>query len=135
MTTFFDTSALIAAINDDESHHDWSVLQLRKSKLRGPVIITDIVYCDFSISLPTQAQVDKVVLELALERFPRDDAALFRAGKAFKAYRDANRGKPKDRVLPDFMIGAAAEMSNAPLVTANPRHFKQWFPTLAIIEP
>lgn len=133
MTTFFDTSALFAAINRTEPHHRWSQNQLAKCKAQGPVVITDIVYCEFSVGMATQAEVDRVVQLLALERYPGNDAILFRAGKAFLQYRKSKG--TKTNVLPDFLIGAAAEVSGAPLVTANASHFVTYFPTLKIIEP
>jgi len=134
MTTFFDTSAIFAAINSAEPHHTWSKNQLIKYKAQGPVVITDMVYCEFSVGMATQADVDRVVQSLALERYPGNDTILFRAGKAFLQYKRKNKG-PKTTVLPDFFIGAAAGVSSAPLVTANARDFATYFPMLKIIEP
>jgi predicted nucleic acid-binding protein len=134
MTTFFDTSALLAAINPTEPHHLWSQNQLVKCKAQGPVVITDMVYCEFSIGMATLAEVDQVVQSLALDRYPGNDAILFRAGKAFLKFKRQNRGH-KTTVLPDFFIGAAAEVSGAPLVTANARDFVTYFPMLKIIGP
>jgi predicted nucleic acid-binding protein len=37
--------------------------------------------------------------------------------------------------MPDFFIGAAAEVASSPLVTANASDFVTYFPTLKIIEP
>ena len=134
MTTFFDTSALLAAINSTEPHHRWSKEQLVKFKAQGPVLITDIVYCELSVGMPTQADVDHVVQRLALERHPGNDAILFWAGKAFLKYKSKNKGR-KSAVLPDFLIGAAADVTGAPLVTANARDVANYFPTLKIIKP
>lgn len=135
MTTFFDTSVLFSVLNDNEVHHEWSVAELQVRQAQGPIVISDIVYTEFSIGMDTQADVDEAVAHLALDRFPRNDAALFRAGKAFKAYRSANRGKPKNRIIADFLIGAAADVCGAPLVTTNAKDFKTYFPNLQIVEP
>ncbi|HTK35589.1 MAG TPA: PIN domain-containing protein [Caulobacteraceae bacterium] len=133
MTTFLDTNVLIALLNDREPHHVWSVEQLKACKLNGPALISDIVYCEFSVGMATQAHVDAAVARFALERMPSDDAVLFRAGAAFKQYK-AQKGQ-KTNVLPDFLIGAIAEVSGAPLVTANPKDFTGYFPNIQIIAP
>lgn len=135
MTTFFDTNVLFSVLNDTEVHHIWSVAQLQLCQAQGPIVISDVVYAEFSVGMSTQADADEAVANLALDRFPRSDAALFRAGKAFKAYRDAHRGKPKNRIIADFLIGAAAEVSGSPLVTTNARDFQTFFPSLKIVEP
>jgi len=133
MTTFLDTNVLIALLNNQEPHHLWSVEQLKACKLKGPALISDIVYCEFSIGMTTQAHVDAAVAQFALERISSDDAVLFRAGTAFKQYK-AQKGQ-KTNVLPDFLIGAIAEVTGAPLVTANPKDFINYFPNVQIIAP
>jgi predicted nucleic acid-binding protein len=134
MTTFFDTSVLFSVLNDQEVHHAWSIAQLQACQAQGPIVISDIVYTEFSVAMNTQADVDAAVANLALDRFPRNDAALFRAGKAFKEYKTKNKG-PKKRIIADFIVGACAEVSGAALVTTNADDFTTYFPTLQIIEP
>lgn len=133
MTTFLDTNVLVFLLNDKEAHHAWSVAQLLACKERGPAIICDIVYCEFSVGMPSRADVDTAVSKFALERIRTQDAALFRAAAAFKEYRA--RGGPRNSLLPDFLIGATAAVSGAPLVTANARDFIGYFPEIEIIAP
>lgn len=134
MTTLFDTSALLAALKPTEPHHKWSISQLNTCKLKGPVVISDIVYCELSVGMAKQADLDAAVTLLAVERLPGSDAVLFRAGKAYEKYKK-KRGANKTNVLPDFLIGAAAEVANVPLVTANPKDFVGYFPSLVLIQP
>lgn len=133
MTTFFDTNVLISVLNDQETHHTWAVQQLEECKATGPAIISDIVYCEFSIGMASQDAADAAILRLGLERYQCSDAALFRAGVAFKLYR-RNRGT-KNNVLPDFIIGAIAEVEDIPLVTANRSDFQGYFPKIKLITP
>jgi predicted nucleic acid-binding protein len=104
-----------------------------RHKANGPVIISDIVYCEFSIGMATQAHVDAAISNFGLERLRGNDAALFRAGVAYKLYK--TRNGPKTNVLPDFLIGAIAEIAGAPLVTINQKDFVGYFPTVQIISP
>lgn len=133
MTTFIDTNVLIGVTKPSDAHHAWATQQFMKCKANGPAVITDMVFCEFSSTLLDLDEVNKAVNALGLERYPTDDAALFRAGKAFLQYR--KQGGPKNRVLPDFLIGAVAEVANAPLLTANPGDFEKYFPQLNLIQP
>ena len=133
MTTFFDTSALFAALKPDEPHHGWSAAQIEARRAEGPLIIADIVYSEFSVGLDSRAATDQALAALALERLASDDDVLFRAGKAFKEYKRRNGNK--SNVLPDFLIGALAAQSGAPLVTTNAKDFISYFPDLEVIFP
>jgi predicted nucleic acid-binding protein len=133
MTAFFDTSALIALINTSEKNHNWSLAEFTAHQALGPVVISDIVYAEFSAGMSNQAAVDQVIAQFGLQRASRDDASLFDAGQCFKLYRRKNG--PKTNVLPDFFIGAAAKSLGIPLVTANPKDFRKYFTGLKIIHP
>jgi len=133
MTTFVDTNVLIAILRPSEPHHAWSVEQLQKCKMGGPAIIADIVYCEFSIGMATKNDVDAAIAGLGLERLSESDEVLFRAGKAYKKYKES--GGSKTNVLPDFLIGALAEVTGSPLITANKKDFVGYFPNVKIISP
>lgn len=138
MTTFLDTSAIMSAINHDEPHHDWSVAMIEERRAEGPLVIADMVYSEFSATMQTREQTDLAIAAWAFERISNSDEALFKAGQAYKAYRRKKRapGEPfKNNVLPDFMIGALAEVEGIPLVTTNEDDFKKYFPGIDIIHP
>src|SRR5688572_11433185 len=118
MTTLIDTSIVIYLLDERSPHHEWSVEELDKAKKSGPVIIPDIAYSELSVGLPSKEATDKAISDLALERYPCSDESLFRAGRAFKKYKEENRG-PKNSVLPDFLVGAQASSEKFPLLTNN----------------
>lgn len=132
MTTLFDTSALIAVLKPSDVHHQWSVEQLEARKAAGPILIIDIIYSELSVSM-TKTEIETAIVQLAVDRLPSDDEALFRAGKAFLLYKD--RDGTKTNVLPDFLIGAAADAAGIPLVTTNPKDFVGYFPRVKVINP
>lgn len=133
MTTFLDTSALIAALTPNEVHHGWSAAQIESRRAQGPLIISDLVYSEFSITMNSREDTDEAVRALALERLPNSNDVLFRAGQAYKKYK--GRTGTKSNVLPDFLIGALAAVEGVPLVTTNPKDFIGYFPELQIISP
>lgn len=134
MTTFFDTSALIALTKNTEIHHQWSKQQFESSKNRGPIIISPIVFSEFSIAIPSLREINVILTSLGIEIFPDRHESLFRAGRAYLKYRDHNKG-PKTSLLPDFLIGAAAENSGLPLVTTNRQDFVKYFESINLISP
>ena len=66
-----------------------------------------------------------------MERTPRP--ALFLAARAHLRYR--RRGGTRHGVLPDFFIGAHAAVRGLPLLTRDPRRYRDYFPTLRVIAP
>lgn len=134
MTAFFDTSAVIALADQGQIHHDWSLEQFTAFQALGPIIISDVVYAEVSVSYASRPAVDAVVAQFGFQRALRDDDALFAAGKRFHLYKDKDKG-PKLNVLPDFFIGAAARSLNVPLVTANPKDFRRFFSGLQLVHP
>ncbi len=134
MTTLLDTNILFAVLNAKEKYNAWSIAQLQVQKAKGPALICDIVYCEFSVGLSDRNAVDAAVSQLALERLGRtSDEALFAAGKAYKQYR--SQGGQKLNVLSDFLIGAVADVNGLPLLTTNPGDYKNYFPQLTVIAP
>lgn len=138
MTTFLDSSALFSAMNSAEVHHAWAVEQIAARRAEGPIIIADIVYSEISAGMASKEHTDAVITEWALDRIRGNDDALFRAGQAYKSYKNKKRGRdesPKSNVLPDFLIGAVAEVEGCPLITTNVGDFVKYFPDLNLIRP
>ena len=133
MTTFIDTNILIDVTKEDSEHHVWSVERLNDARSRGPVIVSDIVYCEFAVAIPEQDQIDEAIGRLDLERCGYSDAALYRAARAFRAYRD--KGGPRENLLPDFLVGALAETEDVALLTRDPARIRTYFPDVQLIEP
>lgn len=131
MTTFVDTSVLIDAMDTKATRHKWAMDQLAKAD--QPIVICDIVFSEFSVSISSLAETQNAIKMLSIERTRYSDEALFRAGKAYAEYR--KRGGTKMNVLSDFLVGAIAEADESPLLTANPRDFRSYFPSVTLIEP
>jgi predicted nucleic acid-binding protein len=117
MTTFVDTNVIIYLLDSDSPFHNWAMAAATKRRTEGPLIISDIVYSEISVSLKSVEDTDEVLNGLSLERIGFTKDALFRAGRAFAEYR--RRGGQKTNVLSDFLIGAQAETAGAPLLTNN----------------
>jgi predicted nucleic acid-binding protein len=98
-----------------------------------PVHINLVIYAEVAPSF-----VDPQGLRSALGRLGVEVSGItleeaFRAGKAFADYR--RRGGRRKTILPDFLIGAQAEVRGWPLVTRDRKGFASYFPQLEIIDP
>lgn len=133
MTTVVDTNILIDVLQPDAEHHDWSRSALESARLNGPVLVSDAVYSEFSVSMDSVDAANEVLQSLSLVRVRYSDGVLFKAGKAYAAYRK-NKGQ-KLNVLPDFFIGALASDEEVPVVTRDPGKIRTYFPNVPLITP
>jgi predicted nucleic acid-binding protein len=133
MTTFIDTNVIIYLLDATSPFHDWAKAAAAKRRTEGPLIISDIVYSEASVTLASLEDTDEAFASLAVERLRFSTSALFRAGKAYAEYR--RRGGLRPRMLADFLIGAQAETEGAPLMTVNSRDFGSLFPSVVLMHP
>jgi predicted nucleic acid-binding protein len=128
-----DTCVLLDVVQADARWADWSQAQLEHAAERGGLMITPIVYAEFSVWYDDLDRLDHVLkgFGLIFEDMPRE--ALFLAGKAFRQYR-ARRGT-RASVLPDFFIGAHAAVRELPLLTRDTARIRTYFPTVALLSP
>jgi predicted nucleic acid-binding protein len=130
---FVDTNVLVDLLNDDPVWAQWSRRELANAKAQHELAISPVVYAELSVGYAHIEDVDLMLDTAGIVLMPIPRAALFLAGKAFRQYRAA--GGIRTGVLPDFFIGAHALITDAPLVTRDPRRYRTYFPGLALIAP
>lgn len=131
--TLVDTNVLLDLARNDAAWAAWSGMRLNERASRGPLVVNDVVYAELSVTFERVEETDAFLrgARIRVERTPRP--ALFLAARAHLRYR--RRGGTRCGVLPDFFIGAHAAVRGAPLLTRDPRHFREYFPTLRVIAP
>ena len=129
---FVDSCVLIDIFNDDAQWRSWSIAQVSQALPRG-LCINAIVYAEVSGSFATQQDVSAAVKRgrLQVKEIPMEAAYL--AADAFNRYR-LNKGQSKT-ALPDFFIGAHAQVLSCPLLTRDPQRFASYFPDVELITP
>jgi predicted nucleic acid-binding protein len=131
--TLVDTNVLLDLNGTDAAWANWSQLVLDEAALLGPVAINDIVFAELSVGYDRLEDCEGFLDTIRVAQLPMPKGALFLAGKAFRAYR--RRGGARRGVLPDFFIGAHAAVAGLPLITRDPRRYRAYFPTVALIAP
>ena len=124
---------LLDLVTDNRDWADWSQGQLEAAAVRGPVLINDVVYAEFSVGFRRFEEVEAVLSAAQIEMAALPREALFLAGKVFQRYRAG--GGQRSGVLPDFLIGAHAAVLQFPLLTRDVRRYRTYFPTVQLIAP
>jgi predicted nucleic acid-binding protein len=131
--TLVDTNVLLDLVTNDPVWADWSIEQLERASLAGPLLINDVVYAELAVRYERIEALDAFIDQAALVISPFPQAALFLAGKVFMQYRRA--GGSRTGVLPDFFIGAQAAVQQLPLLTRDVSRYRAYFPTVELISP
>ena len=131
--TLVDTNVLLDILTNDPAWAEWSIANLRRQMASGPLVINEVVYAELAVNGPTEADLKESVrlLRLQLDRTP--ETALFLAGVAFRQYRRS--GGVRTGVLPDFFIGAHAQVARLPILTRDVKRFRTYFPKVTLIAP
>ena len=133
MTTLVDTNVLVDLAVRDPVWHDWSLAQLVAAGRRGSVVINQIVYSEFSFRYDRPEEVDALLPEPEFLREGLPWPAAFAAAQAFRVYRAG--GGRKEKVLPDFLIGAHAVIRGHTILTRDPKGYRAYFPSVELITP
>ena len=128
-----DTNVLLDVLTDDPVWANWSLGQMERWALKGPLIVNAVIYAETSIGFKRIEELESALIRagVVMTEIPRP--ALFLAGKVYRIYR--GKGGRKTGVLPDFFIGAHAAVARLPLLTRDSGRYRTYFPSLAVIAP
>jgi predicted nucleic acid-binding protein len=133
MTLSLVDSNIIIDILEDNEWSAWSERQVLSAAELGQLIINQIVLAETATYFENVENLDRnlAVLRLVKEELPW--RASIDAGLSHSKYR--KQGGMRDRVLPDFLIGAHAAVKGYRLLTRDGRRYRSYFPKLDIIAP
>ena len=127
-----DANVLLDILTADPQWAAWSAEQLEQALAQG-LAINPVIYAEVSAGFRTEAELETALDFPDLERLVLPYAAAFRAGRAFVEYR--RRGGHRRSPLPDFFIGAHAEVEGMTLLTRDAARYRSYFPRLELITP
>jgi predicted nucleic acid-binding protein len=129
----FDTNVLLDIATADPVWLVWSENQFRTAASQGPILINPIIYAELAPAFGSEADLEKWLDPAVFQRLPLPYAAGWLASEAFLKYRRS--GGAKTSPLPDFYIGAHAEVEKWTLVTRDGARYRTYFPNVQIITP
>ncbi len=112
---------------------EWSAGKLVELGGMRPLVVNPIIWSEIGAGFASPEALSRALSGLVLEKLSLSFEVAFRAGQAYRAYRRA--GGLRERTLPDFLVGAHAEVEGHALLTRDSRRYATYFPSLEIIAP
>ena len=133
MRTLIDANVLLDLFTNDANWQEWSRKRLFEALITGDAVINPIIYAEISAAFAHEKELQIQIQQLDVRKVPLPYAAAFLAMRAFLKYRRS--GGKKRSPLPDFFIGAHAEVEGLVLLTRDDRRYGTYFPSVDIISP
>jgi predicted nucleic acid-binding protein len=133
MRTAVDTSVLLDVILDDPKCADRSEAALRAAAGTGSLTLCECVLAEIRPAF-RPGEMDEFLTDWGLEfvSSTRESAQL--AGEMFAVYLKRRRASAA-RVLPDFLIGAHAQLTADRLLARDRGYYRDYFTRLALVTP
>jgi predicted nucleic acid-binding protein len=128
-----DANVLLDIATADPTWMTWSQEQLRSVAGRGAVFINPIIYAELAPAFTNAGELDRWLDPGIFRRSPLPYEAGWLAAQAFLQYRRA--GGARSAPLPDFYIGAHAQVENLTLITRDAARYRTYFPGVVLISP
>lgn len=128
-----DANVLIDVLGDDPVWREWSEAKLLEWAGREELAINPVIYAELGVAYPTERALERALAGMDLVRLELPYAAGFVAAQAFLAYRRWDGTKRS--LLPDFYIGAHAQVMNLRLLTRDGARYRTYFPKVRLITP
>ena len=130
--TLVDANVLLDVVTADRTWLGWSQGELARLAAGG-LAINPIIYAELAPAFRTETELEAAFREWPLHRLVLPYAAAWPAARAFAEYR--GRGGTRTAPLPDFYIGAHAEVEGCTLLTRDAARYRTYFPNVPLICP
>lgn len=128
-----DANVLLDIATADATWLTWSEAQFRACAAIGAVNINPIIYAEIAPAFATQAELDRWLNPSVFQRLPLPYEAGWLAAEAFLKYR--RLGGARNSPLPDFYIGAHAQIEELTLITRDAARYRTYYPNVKLITP
>lgn len=134
---FLDSNILIDVFDSDQTWREWSDQAIEAASISDKLSVSLISVAEVAPRLGSLQKFNDNIglLGAALQDISQE--AAFLAGEAFGRYRKRRKsgGDSAGSVLPDFLIGAQAQLMGATILTRDPRFYRAYFPDVPLISP
>ncbi len=132
-TIIVDTNVILDILTDDEDWYGWSANSISALEHINKLIINPIIYSELSVGFNSKNELDMAISDFAFGYEEIDRFALYKAAKAFMRYK--RDGGKKRSPLPDFYIGAQADVKEYVILTRDRNRYSKYFPGVELMAP
>ena len=126
-----DTNIFLDILRPNPKFLETSLAIVERSATQGVLTICNIVYAELAANFDTQSALDRFLDATEVRVQPASTEACFLAGRQWLQYRKA--GGTRARILPDFLIGAHAQLQASRLLSRDRGFYRSYFPKLRIV--
>jgi len=128
-----DSNVILDVLTEDPQWFEWSAQRMAECADGGTLVINPLIYVEISVGFNQVEELEAALPTNFFRRDPLPYEAAFLAGQRFLEYR--RRGGDRRSPLPDFYIGAHAEIARMPLLTRDVNRYRTYFSTVQLITP
>jgi len=132
-SSLVDSNVIIDLMTEHPVFASWGREKIVQLASLGPLVVNQICFAETAAYFKTLPEFDYAIGRLGLKRDDVPWEACGPAGQAHRTYRQS--GGLRERVLPDFLIGAHAAVKGYRILTRDGTRYRAYFPNLEIIAP
>lgn len=134
-----DTNVLIDGLDFSQAHHGWAAGLIEAAVSGEGAGINSVTLAELCAGSPKPEDIAPEIRKLGIEMIDLPAASSVSCGKAYRHYliaRRASGGGATPKIpLPDFFIGAHAEIMGWKLATRDSERIAKYFPKVRLITP
>jgi predicted nucleic acid-binding protein len=134
-----DTNVIVDALDKSQANHQWAKKQIEDVAAAGGGGISVVTLAELCAGARNPMDVEPEIKRWGLKVHDVPAAAAATCGKAYRRYvmarRNSGGGLSPKIPLPDFFIGAQAEIMDWKIATRDQERFEKYFPTVVLVTP
>ena len=134
MITSVDTNVLLDIFSASPRFGAPSREALRACSREGRLVASEVVWAEVSAAFASPRAANEALASLGVDFVPMTSGAALKAGTAWRTYRKRGGGR-RNRVIPDFLIGAHALDASDRLLTRDRGFYRSSFRRLRVLDP